>query len=142
MLLLMKRDGESHASLPCGSFKGQYVRPPPPLLLQQSVFSNAACPRGRRIMRSRDPADHHGHCSVSRKHTQEQQQTTTTFVFKHRSESEKVVFGRMFLFLRVVSESKCVITLLWSSYDLSQGTMYKNKPHWFLFPPKNQRRRR
>lgn len=80
LLLLMKRDGESYVSLPCGSFKGQYMLPLPPLLLQQSVFSNAACPRGRRIMRSRDPADHHGHCSVSRKHTQEQQQTTTTFV--------------------------------------------------------------
>lgn len=89
-------------------------------------------------MTSREPADHHGHCSVSKKHKQQQQpqQQQQLRCFKHRSESEKVVFGRMFLFLRVESESKCVIRLLWSSCDLGQVTMYKNKPHWFLVPPK------
>lgn len=30
----------------------------------------------------------------------------------------------------------CYQILLWSSWDLGQVAMYKNKPHWFPVPPK------
>lgn len=46
-------------------------------------------------------------CGVNREHKWQQQ----LWCCKHRSESEKVVRGCIFLFLHVRSESKCVIRL-------------------------------
>lgn len=95
-------------SLPCESFKGHHVLPP--FLFTLRPLS-AVLHAPARLRGGTDTQLTPRGVQWEKEHKQQQQKQL--WCFEHRSESEKVVFGHtgIFLFLRVESESKCVIRI-------------------------------